>query len=710
MSDQFKITVTADTTQATSALGDFVQRQTVAMQVLSQSGDNAAEKLHKTADNVASLASGLGELSTKVLALGGVQMPQLSAAANTLSQSISAISTASQLTGVAMGTLSVVGIGIAAVAATGAAAWSQYKAEVAETKSISDSFGTEDKIAARLKEQIQLLLQAKKLTQEQADAMNLLLASPTWDNIKSVQQSLRPVIGNTDEEDAAKQYRDLVQQINIEAMSGFEKERAEVDRNLGQRQAKLNALATAAGKQLDPLEDIVGGALYAKAEHDNKIREIDDREAADKKAKADELSREQQAQADAAAEKQQEADQQKQAALEKQQEALQRVLRLQQEISQLQSESALKHINENPFLTGEEKNRQSIPVWQDQMARNAGQIDTDRQAQAQSNSEPERLQFQLKINQLLEQQDDLQNKINAAQGQDSLGYQFQALLTHMRDVQPAAKQLADTLRSTWDTAESSASSALAGMVEGTKNWRQASIQLYNSVVDSFVQGISKMVIQHLFGETAKTGATQTGTMARTMWHNLETMAHNLGVMLRTLFHIQGETTATATTTTETGTRIGQHAAAAGSGAAESQASIPYVGPILAVAAMAAIVAAVLALRGGFEAGGFTGPGGRSQPAGIVHAGEYVFNQEAVNRIGLPMLNDLHNGAVSPEAAQRLAASGGGGASAAASSQAAKPEMHFHALFDKEDIRKIAQSQGGEHWVLDVVSQNIHKFR
>jgi lambda family phage tail tape measure protein len=44
---------------------------------------------------------------------------------------------------------------------------------------------------------------------------------------------------------------------------------------------------------------------------------------------------------------------------------------------------------------------------------------------------------------------------------------------------------------------------------------------------------------------------------------------------------------------------------------------------------------------GFASGGYTGGGGKYQPAGIVHRGEYVFNQEAVNRIGVRNLDRLH---------------------------------------------------------------------
>jgi hypothetical protein len=45
----------------------------------------------------------------------------------------------------------------------------------------------------------------------------------------------------------------------------------------------------------------------------------------------------------------------------------------------------------------------------------------------------------------------------------------------------------------------------------------------------------------------------------------------------------------------------------------------------------------------FAGGGFTGSGGKYDPAGIVHRGEYVFDQQAVRRIGIPALSKLHKG-------------------------------------------------------------------
>ncbi|MBJ9325831.1 phage tail length tape measure family protein [Citrobacter amalonaticus] len=62
------------------------------------------------------------------------------------------------------------------------------------------------------------------------------------------------------------------------------------------------------------------------------------------------------------------------------------------------------------------------------------------------------------------------------------------------------------------------------------------------------------------------------------------------------------------------------------------------------AATASIVSNIAAIADvGFAAGGFTGQGGKYQPAGIVHKGEYVFDQAATNRIGVSNLEALRNG-------------------------------------------------------------------
>lgn len=47
---------------------------------------------------------------------------------------------------------------------------------------------------------------------------------------------------------------------------------------------------------------------------------------------------------------------------------------------------------------------------------------------------------------------------------------------------------------------------------------------------------------------------------------------------------------------------------------------------------------------GYASGGYTGAGGKYEPAGIVHRGEYVMSAEAVKRIGVRNLDAIHRGA------------------------------------------------------------------
>ena len=76
-------------------------------------------------------------------------------------------------------------------------------------------------------------------------------------------------------------------------------------------------------------------------------------------------------------------------------------------------------------------------------------------------------------------------------------------------------------------------------------------------------------------------------------------------------------------------------------ATEGQADITAMEGMSAVVAQAKLLAS---LSTGYADGGYTGAGGKYEPAGIVHKGEYVFTQEDVRRLGLGNLDALHNGA------------------------------------------------------------------
>ena len=74
---------------------------------------------------------------------------------------------------------------------------------------------------------------------------------------------------------------------------------------------------------------------------------------------------------------------------------------------------------------------------------------------------------------------------------------------------------------------------------------------------------------------------------------------------------------------------------------------------------------------GFATGGYTGDGGKYEPAGVVHRGEYVINAESTKRIGLGLLNRMNgyaNGGL---------VGGGAAAAAAVIAPAGGMEVNIH---------------------------------
>ncbi|MEE7654165.1 phage tail length tape measure family protein [Raoultella planticola] len=81
---------------------------------------------------------------------------------------------------------------------------------------------------------------------------------------------------------------------------------------------------------------------------------------------------------------------------------------------------------------------------------------------------------------------------------------------------------------------------------------------------------------------------------------------------------------------------------------QALAGLPFPANIAAMASVVGLMATITssitsAAAVGFSSGGYTGPGGKYQPAGVVHKGEYVFDQASTNRIGVTQLEALRNG-------------------------------------------------------------------
>lgn len=149
---------------------------------------------------------------------------------------------------------------------------------------------------------------------------------------------------------------------------------------------------------------------------------------------------------------------------------------------------------------------------------------------------------------------------------------------------------------------------------------------------------------------------------------------------------------------------------------------------IALEAAAATLVAANAMKGiatvGFSSGGYTGPGGKYDPAGVVHAGEFVARQEVVrqpgarsflerfNRIGMQSLRGYATGGLVQQP-QRPQVSGGEPADAAAA-RAASPggnvAIRVVPVLDESVMTDAMASAQGEKVITAVISRNASTVR
>lgn len=173
-------------------------------------------------------------------------------------------------------------------------------------------------------------------------------------------------------------------------------------------------------------------------------------------------------------------------------------------------------------------------------------------------------------------------------------------------------------------------------------------------------------------------------------------------------------------TTETTAVVSMDAAKAGAGAAASQASVPIVGPGLAIAAMVAMVAAVMALLGGikkFAAGGLvSGPGSATSdsiPARL-SAGEYVVRAAAVRQVGVAFLDSLNGLSVGPRFKGGELAFAAGGLVPEVKVPPAQPQMNQAVrivnAIDPGVTHDHLQSPAGERVIVNIIGRNARAIR
>ncbi|MBB5754630.1 phage tail length tape measure family protein [Prosthecomicrobium pneumaticum] len=124
-----------------------------------------------------------------------------------------------------------------------------------------------------------------------------------------------------------------------------------------------------------------------------------------------------------------------------------------------------------------------------------------------------------------------------------------------------------------------------------------------------------------------------------------------------------------------------------------------------------------ATGGLFASGGYTGAGGRNEPAGIVHAGEYVFDAASVDRLGIGALDRLRaaaRGGLSGYAAGGYVADGARHAPATISSPNAAAPAVVNITVDApagtavDSTRQSRNNSGGTDVLVKLVDQRINR--
>jgi len=172
----------------------------------------------------------------------------------------------------------------------------------------------------------------------------------------------------------------------------------------------------------------------------------------------------------------------------------------------------------------------------------------------------------------------------------------------------SAEEQSKTWTTLWQSLENNFSTAIQGMILGTSKFKNIVNTFMKAIAGTIIDTGVKMLANWVKVELAKTMATKTANAART--------ADTATASALT----------SAITTTQGAAEITTSAGVAAAGAAKSQAGIPVIGPELAIAAAAAMLAMVLGYKALVSAAGGWGKIPSDQLA-MVHTDEMVLPAE-----------------------------------------------------------------------------------
>lgn len=182
--------------------------------------------------------------------------------------------------------------------------------------------------------------------------------------------------------------------------------------------------------------------------------------------------------------------------------------------------------------------------------------------------------------------------------------------------QAALAQQNDPMNSVWSSASDSFGQAIDEMIFKGQTLRQSLQNIFRSIFNTFMQ---EMVTKPLMAAAAR--AIKESSLYQAMFG------------IQTTQQAAASSQIVATKASEATAVVGANAAEGASGAAASQAAIPFVGPVLAIAAFAAIMALILGAKSQIKsaAGGYDIPAGVN-PMTQLHEQEMVLPKAEANAV------------------------------------------------------------------------------
>jgi len=261
----------------------------------------------------------------------------------------------------------------------------------------------------------------------------------------------------------------------------------------------------------------------------------------------------------------------------------------------------------------------------------------------------------------------------------------------------------DEMAPLWNRLGESFGGALNAMLSGAQSWREALSNLFRQIADAFLQ---QMVIQPF----QQWVAMQARMLAMKLGFIQQEQVADAAASATTLAQKSAQTTA----------EVSMDAAKAGAGAAASQASVPIVGPGLAIAAMVAMVAAVMALLGNvkkFAAGGLVSGAGSATSDSIparLSAGEYVVRAAAVRQVGVAFLDSLNGLSIGPQFRGGALAFAAGGLVPEVKVPPAQPQVNQAVrivnAIDPGVTHDHLQTPAGERVIVNIIGRNARAIR